>query len=773
MKTIFRIARAELRNLFYSPVAWFLAVVFLIQCAVFYSNTLYQFAKAQELSLKVKGFKGFDTSVTNRIYLMPDGMFSNVMMNLYLFIPLITMGILSREVSSGSIKLLYSSPVKTRQIVLGKYLSIMIFNLLLVSIVGIFLVSGAFNIQHADIGLMLSAALGFYLLVCAYAAIGLFMSSLTTYQIVSALGTFIVIFILSRIGSLWQDIDFVRDLSYFLSISGRTEQMLMGLITTKDLFYFLVVIGMFIGFTLLKLRSGRESKARIFTLSKYLAIIIGGLVIGYMSSRPALVGYLDTTNSKSNTIHPNVQKIVKDLGNEPLEVTLYTNLLGLNAALGFPQERNNYLTGLWEKYQRFKPDITYKYEYYYDAAPDSRIFKYFPGKSIHEIAKEFASRSDLDLSKFKTPAEMKKIIDLGPEDYNLVMQLKYKGRTTFLRTYPMMPWPDQPQVAAAFARLLNQQMPKVLFTTGNLERSPDVRGERGFSGGTSEKLNRGSLINNGFDIDSLSLDNGEIPYGKENIAMLILADPKTELSTVKKQRLQQYIDNGGNILILGEPGKEDLINPILKPLGVQLDKGTLIHVTKDYTPDLIQPYLTDAASRLADENKLIRLRDQSVDSIYVVMESVTPILYNDSGVFKIQPLLKAMPQAWLKRGKFVKDSVPPMINLAEGDYHTEPFIGAVSITRKINNKEQRIIVAGDADFMSNKYFISQDYLVRGMYSWLDLNKYPVYGPVPMPKDNLLNTVPKTASVLKIIYIWIFPATLLLLGAIILIRRKRK
>ena len=83
--------------------------------------------------------------------------------------------------------------------------------------------------------LLLSAALGFYLLTCAYTAIGLFMSSLTSYQIISAIGTFAVIFILSRIGGLWQKIDFVRDLTYFLYLSGRTAKMLTGLIASKDL----------------------------------------------------------------------------------------------------------------------------------------------------------------------------------------------------------------------------------------------------------------------------------------------------------------------------------------------------------------------------------------------------------------------------------------------------------------------------------------------------------------------------------------------------------
>src|SRR5690606_33342149 len=127
----------------------------------------------------------------------------------------------------------------------------------LVGIVGVFMLTGYFNIHSADYGLLLSALLGFYLLVCAYTAIGLFMSSLTTYPIVSAIGSFIIVLILGRIGTLWQQFDFVRDLTYFLSISGRTGKMLVGLITSKDVIYFLIVIYLFVGFTWIRLQSAR------------------------------------------------------------------------------------------------------------------------------------------------------------------------------------------------------------------------------------------------------------------------------------------------------------------------------------------------------------------------------------------------------------------------------------------------------------------------------------------------------------------------------------
>lgn len=772
MKTILRICRAELRNLFYSPVAWFLAVVFMVQCAFFYNKVVYAWARMQELGMKTSKFKGFDMSLTKTMFLKEDGIFTNAMSNLYLFIPLLTMGLLSREVNSGSIKLLYSSPIKTRQIVFGKYLAMMVFNLVLVGIIGFFMVSAAFNIQSVDYGLLFVACIGFYLLVCAYAAIGLFMSSLTNYQIVSAIGTFIIVLVLSRIGGLWQNIDFVRDLTYFLSISGRTEKMLNGLLTTKDLFYFFAVIGMFLGFTLFKLRSIREVKPWYVKAGRYSGIAAVVLFFGYITSRPAAIGYWDATATQANTIHPRVQKIVKGLGKEPLEVTLYTNLLGKNGPLGLPQNRNNYLSQLWENYQRFKPDIEFKYEYYYAAKPDHYVFRAFPGKNIHEIAKEYAKMMDINLKRFKTPEQMKQIIDLEDEDYGLVMQLKYKGRATYLRTFIDYPWPGEEHVAAAMARLQFPRMPTVLFTTGNLERDPDILGERGYSTCTTEKLSRGSLINNGFDIDTINLNKNDIPYDSMKIATLVLADPKTELSDTVKNKIQEYINRGGNFMVLGEPKKEDILNPVLKPLGVQYDTGMLVELSKHNAPDMIIPFLSQTAANLAEEEKLLKFKSGKFDTLPIRSETVLPINAIGNSSFTVKPLTIAMPEVWLKKGVLVRDSVPPVFMPAEGDIKTGAFNTTMALARQINNKEQRIIVAGDADFISNK-FLGGDFFSRAMFSWLDNNEYPVYAPKPDYKDNLFLISPETADMLITINVWIIPAILAVIGTIILIRRKRK
>ncbi|MCR9013386.1 hypothetical protein, partial [Gabonibacter chumensis] len=76
-------------------------------------------------------------------------------------------------------------------------------------------------------------------------AIGLFMSSLTSYQIVAAVGTLAILAGLSYVKDLWQDLDFVRDITFWLAISGRAGEFVNGLICSEDVIYFLIVIGLF------------------------------------------------------------------------------------------------------------------------------------------------------------------------------------------------------------------------------------------------------------------------------------------------------------------------------------------------------------------------------------------------------------------------------------------------------------------------------------------------------------------------------------------------
>ena len=765
MKTIIRVAATELKVLFYSPIAWFLIIFFLIQTGIAYFSVLDDLARMQDGGYKIS------VSVVSMIFQGNRGVFSTVMQNLYLYLPLLTMGLISRETSSGTIRLLYSSPIRMYEIVMGKFLSMMIMSLIFVGIVFFYIVSSYFTIQSPDTGLLLSSLLGLYLLFCAYSAIGLFMSSLTNYQIVAAVCTFVTILILNHIGSLWQHISFVRNLTYFLSMLGRTNKMLNGLITSKDLIYFFVIIYLFLGLTIYKLRAGMESKSVAVRIGRYLVVIFLTLTVGYISSIPQLVMYFDASRNKSNTITPVSQEILGHLNDGSLEVTAYANLLGNYFNNGAPEAyfRN---IGRWEPYMRFKQDILLKTVMYYDTLNQRDVLKQYPGKSLEQVVAQVADTKDMKSTQFVGPAAVRKMVDLTNEPTYYTMQLKYKNKKTFLRVFTdNEQWPSEVEVSAAIKRLIKDKMPSIAFATGNLERSIHKYGDREYRVFTNTKSFRTSLVNQGFDVDTLSLDTQDIPG---DLTVLVISDPKTELSKSVISKLQRYIDRGGNLLISGEPGKQSMLNPLIRQFGVQIREGIITQQSTDLQPELALPTVTGAGALLYP-----RLKGADADGAKVTMPGAAALSYADTAGYVIRPLLKTdSGSSWLKKRRLVSDSVSVKFAAEDGD-ELKSFATAVSLTRKINIKEQRIIITGDADYMANtelsRFNVRSANFVfnTGLFSWLSYGEFPINSFRPEPKDIQVFVDKNEVKVLKTIYVWGIPGLFIAFGAVLLIRRKRK
>src|ERR1700744_2492645 len=156
MRKIVRIARFELSALFYSPVAWIVLIVFTIQSGLGLTRWLQVYSRAQRMG------QHLDT-MTARIFSGRYSFYGGVKETLYLYIPLLTMGLMSREISSGSIKLLLSSPVKVRDIVLGKYLAMVAYCLILMGGLALFGLAGIYAIHSMDYGLVICGMIGLFL----------------------------------------------------------------------------------------------------------------------------------------------------------------------------------------------------------------------------------------------------------------------------------------------------------------------------------------------------------------------------------------------------------------------------------------------------------------------------------------------------------------------------------------------------------------------------------------------------------------------------------
>lgn len=770
MKTIFRVARAELLNLFYSPVAWLVIIFYFIVCGLGFTEPMENLFRYQKVMMDAgEKWSGFDANGLSQE--LTGHVLYQLITNLYLFIPLLTMGVINREVNSGTMKLLYSSPIRTRDIVLGKYMGLLTLILFLVIIVAIFIVSASLIIINPEINKHFAAILGVFLVANAYIAIGLFISCLTNYQIVAGVLTFVVFFILNSISGLWQQYDFIRDLTYFMSIAGRANYLLSGLVSTRDIFYFILISVLFLGFALIKLKSTQESKPWTVSFFRYTTFFIVILLLGYISGRPGQVAYWDLSKKKMNTIAPNVQAALKEMDGSPLTITLYTNLLAPNGGAGLPQNRNYYLWQIWEQYRRFYPNMKFKYVYYYDIYEGNKwVYRQYPNKDIHQIAALVAKELGVRKSIFLKPDEIRKQIDLKDEGALLTMLLEYKGKKTWLRTYrDQHVWPMQPLVAGAITRLTRDSIPKIQFVSGHYERSPYSGGERNYESHVTDKSSRNSLFNLGVDADTISLLSANI---SNDVAALIVADPKAAMQPAEQEKVKSYLQNGGNAVILGEINKQQLLNPILNSIGVNLDSGTVVNPNAHEMPHILAVHVTDSAAYMADESKFYSYRNGGPNKLRAMIEGGVNISYKEINGFRIEPIMefREKKNSWIENSRLVVDSAAPTFSATEGDVKYEKYVIGIKMSRTINNKEQRIVVIGDADILTP--FRIGD-INHTFYSWVLYNRYPFYINYPAPKDTLFKVAQGTTKTLKMVYIYVIPVALLVSAIVLLARRRRK
>lgn len=765
MKNTLKIARAELLNLFYSPVAWLVILFYLIVCGIGFTEPMAIYYRVQKVFTDADpNWRGFDGTGLTAELTRP--VLQQLVNHLYLFIPLLTMGVINREVNAGTIKLLYSSPIRTREIVLGKYLGLLTLVVTLIFITCIFLLSATFIITNPEINRHFAALLGVFLVANAYISIGIFISGITNYQIVAGVLTFVVFFILNSIAGLWQQYDLVRDITWFLSISGRANYLLNGLVSSRDICYFLLITVLFVGFAIIRLKSTQESKPWTVSFSRYLALFMIVLVVGYFSGRPGQVKYWDLTRGRLNTITTNTQTVLKELDGAPLTVTLYTNLLGSNAASGLPQNRNYYLWQFWEQYRRFYPNMQFRYVYYYDYYDDDSIlFKMHPKKNIHQIAEKIAKELGIRKSIFKQPSAIRRQIDLHEEGARLVMQLEYKGKKTWLRTFKdHSVWPDQDCVAGAISHLSRDSVPKLLFTSGHYERSPYKENERDYGGHVLSNAARNSLLNLGIDADTINLTTANIPPAT---AALVIADPRADMQPAEQEKIDNWLQQGGNALILAKVKKQQVVNPLLQKIGVKIDNGTIVRPNEQEMPHILKAQLTPAGSSLAQEQVMYLYKRKIVKVIETAIEGGANISYSANSGFQVQPIieLKGNDNTWIENGILVVDSAAPVFSAPEGDSKQDKYTLAIAMTRG----KQRIIVTGDADMLTT----FRNGTGNAFYSWLLYNKYPFYANYPGPTDKYFTAPPISIKLLRAGYTYIVPALVLLFAIVLLVRRKRK
>ncbi|MFA5793791.1 MAG: ABC transporter permease [Candidatus Brocadiia bacterium] len=237
MRNILTLVKKELALYFYSPLAYVVICAFLFFSGYFFWLITRDISDANSL----------------RYVLETVGFIS------LFFSPMITMRLLAEEKRSGTLEMLMTVPVTETQVVVSKYLSALLFFIFL-NLPTMGYVVLLYKWGNPDGGALIAGYAGLFCLTGIFLAIGLFVSSFTSNQIIAAVITFVILLVVWVFGWLGSSVSSPwKEIFQYIGFFDHYESFRKGLIDSRDLVYCLssIVFFMFLTVRMLEARRWR------------------------------------------------------------------------------------------------------------------------------------------------------------------------------------------------------------------------------------------------------------------------------------------------------------------------------------------------------------------------------------------------------------------------------------------------------------------------------------------------------------------------------------
>lgn len=377
------------------------------------------------------------------------------------------------------------------------------------------------------------------------------------------------------------------------------------------------------------------------------------------------------------------------------------------------------------------------------------------------VARYKRHKADLALTFIDPDSQPEKTRELNIDAAGVII-VEYQGRSEKLNFI------DESSLTNALLQLANADERWVTFLTGHGERSPD--GIANFDlGQFGKELDRRK-------IKAQAINLATMPDIPGNSALLVLTAPAVPLLPAELELVKRYIRQGGNLLLLTDPGNHHL-DAIAQLLGLRQLPGTLV----------------DSSSKLYGINdpSFVLASDYPPHPITQGFKTITvyPVTaaleIGEETDFQAVELLKSASQSWTETGPIAGK----ILFDADGDEKQGPLAFAYALTRPSTSSgpgspepsrrakgktfEQRIVVVGDGDFLSNAYLGNVGNLDMGlrMINWLIHDDRFIDIPAKIATDKSLQLSQISVAVIGFGFLVVIP--LLLMGTGFYIWRKRK
>lgn len=408
----------------------------------------------------------------------------------------------------------------------------------------------------------------------------------------------------------------------------------------------------------------------------------------------------DLTANASNTLTASSSKLLEALG-APVNITVYIRPV---------QALREQISRLVRRYQQHKGDI---------------VLEFIDPATVPETAKS---------------------LEIGAQGLVVVA---YKGRTETIKFL------DETTLTNALLQLSHSSERWVSFLSGHGERSPNGKANFGFSSFAAELARR--------NINAQALNLAQVGSIPDNTALLVLASPRVALLPGELVIVQDYINQGGNLLIFSDPDDKHL-ETIEKRLGIGKLKGTVVDTSSSL-------YGIDDPSfvLVSQYNRHPVTKGMQTLTVYPL---VSALKVTEKTEFSAEPMLQTIEAAWTET-----DAIQGVIKFDKDKGEVSgPLTLGMALTRNLEDgRQQRIAVIGDGDFLSNTYLGNVGNLELGMrlFNWLTHDDQFIDVPVRSAADGKLQLTDTTIALIGLGFLFIIPFGLIGTGFFVWRRRKRR
>ena len=334
--------------------------------------------------------------------------------------------------------------------------------------------------------------------------------------------------------------------------------------------------------------------------------------------------------------------------------------------------------------------------------------------------------------------------------------INYKSRREQLKVL------TERELDAALLRLARAQDRLVAFLSGDGERNPAGKAN-------ADLGNFGALLKErGIRAVPLNLDTGtHIPA---NIDLLVVAGPQVPIAAAVVKQILDYLDSGGNLLWLTEPDNDVGLGALAKALSIRVLNGVVVDGAGaafgigDPSFVAISTYPQNAITR-----------DFILTTLFPQTAALGAVVDSD---WQAMPLLRTSTKSWTQIGPIPKTGAVAAISYDKdkGEIPGPLDLGfALSrLSPSPAKREQRVVVIGDGDFLSNAFLGNGGNREFGqrIFDWLLQDDALIQIPDKGAPDRQLNLSQRAIGAIGLGFLVVLPLLLLLTGAFIFWRRRR-